>query len=160
MEAALRNKLVKFSRTLVAFGQRLIWKFLVDLFKFAAFCTLIFLYGHWIQPPKLHRAYKIIRLYYYNYRCLRAVMSSDRCWGPYRHGKPVVKNNRGIFPWTYLKKVDQGSGQGVLWIENGAYTEYVSISIRGTTQPWALRRIFEIGSQQFRIRSRGWRHLL
>ena len=44
------------------------------------------------------------------------------------------------------KIVDKGSGQGVSRIENGAYKEYVSISIRGTTQPCALRRIFEIGS--------------
>ena len=42
--------------------------------------------------------------------------------------------------------MDQGSGQGVPRIENGAYTQYVSISIRGTTQPWTLRRFFEIGS--------------
>ena len=35
--------------------------------------------------------------------------------------------------------------QGVTRIGNGAYTQYVSISIRGTTQPWALRRIFEVG---------------
>jgi hypothetical protein len=47
---------------------------------------------------------------------------------------------------TYLKNVDQGSGQGVLGIDNGAYTKYVSISILGTTQPWTLRRVFQIGS--------------
>jgi hypothetical protein len=40
--------------------------------------------------------------------------------------------------------------QGVPRIENGAYTQYVSISICGATQPWALRRIFEIGSSLFR----------
>ena len=45
--------------------------------------------------------------------------------------------------------MDQGSGQGVPRIENGAYTEYVSISIRGTTQPWRLRRIFKMNSRIF-----------
>ena len=44
------------------------------------------------------------------------------------------------------KIVAKGPGQGVPRIENGAYTQYVSISIRGTTRPWALRRIFEMGS--------------
>ena len=44
-----------------------------------------------------------------------------------------------------FKAPDQVQGQGVPRIENGAYTQYVSISIRGTTPPWALRRIFEMG---------------
>ena len=47
------------------------------------------------------------------------------------------------------KIVAKGPGQGVPRIENGAYTQYVSISIRGTTQPWTLRRFFEIGSKQY-----------
>ena len=50
---------------------------------------------------------------------------------------------------THLKNVDQGSGQGVPWIDNGADTQYVSITIHGTTQPWALRRIFEMGSSRW-----------
>ena len=41
-----------------------------------------------------------------------------------------------------------GSGQSAPRIENGAYTQYVSISFRGTMQPWALRRIFKIGSRK------------
>jgi hypothetical protein len=44
------------------------------------------------------------------------------------------------------KIVAKGSGQGTERIKSGAYTQYVSILIRSVTQPWALRRIFEMGS--------------
>jgi len=61
-----------------------------------------------------------------------------------KEGKPGLFS---VLPFNLnliSKIVDQGSGQGVPQIENGAYTQYVSISIFGTTQPWTLRRIFEI----------------
>ena len=40
----------------------------------------------------------------YNYMYSRAVMSSDRCWGKYCHGKPVVKDKRMGFSFEPISK--------------------------------------------------------
>jgi hypothetical protein len=63
---------------------------------------------------------------------------------PERFSDNHYMRENGLEPIS--KIVAKGSGQGVPLIDNGAYTQYVSISIHGTTQPWAFRRIFEIGS--------------
>jgi hypothetical protein len=46
MEAAVGNKLMKLSRTMLAFDQRLIREFLEDFLDFTAFCTFVFVDRH------------------------------------------------------------------------------------------------------------------
>jgi hypothetical protein len=46
MEAAVRNKLMKLSGTMLAFDQRFIREFLKDFLNFTAFCTFVFVYRH------------------------------------------------------------------------------------------------------------------
>jgi hypothetical protein len=51
MEAAVRNKLVKLSGTVLAFDQGVIRKFLKNFFDFTAFRAFVFVYGHLLATP-------------------------------------------------------------------------------------------------------------
>ena len=51
MEAAVRNKLMKLSGTVLTFDQRFIREFLKDFFNFTAFRAFVFVYRHLPATP-------------------------------------------------------------------------------------------------------------
>ena len=59
VKRTMGNKLVQFTRTIFAFGQGLVGKFLNDLFNFAALTALILIDRHFFQfPPDFKRSGK------------------------------------------------------------------------------------------------------
>jgi hypothetical protein len=69
MEAAVRNKLMKLSGTMLASDQRFIRKFLKGFFNFTAFRALVFVYRHFPATP--------IVIFHFNYKYVYVVMSIE-----------------------------------------------------------------------------------
>jgi hypothetical protein len=54
MECALRDEFMQFAGTVPAFFQRLIRKFLENLFNFSAFGTFVLINRHLSESPRIH----------------------------------------------------------------------------------------------------------